>query len=174
MDKAPGWARRVMIGRNPRVTLLRIVVLVVVCVVVFRFVLLPVRVQGVSMFPTYRDGSVNFINRLAYLHHEPKRGDVVGLRLGGANDPFRTPGIMFMKRIVGLPGETISFSHGRLLINGIALSEPYLHGPCNWNAAPVTDSSTQYYLVGDNRTMPQEWHEHGRAERQQIVGEVLF
>lgn len=166
--------RIAIIGRKPKATLVRLVVLTVACVVVFKFVLLPIRVQGVSMYPTYKDRSVNFINRLVYLRREPQRGDVVGIRLGGANSLYHTPGIMYMKRIVGLPGETVAFANGRVLIDGTPLREPYLKGPCDWNADPVTVGSNQYYVVGDNRSMPQEDHEHGKAEKEQIVGKVLF
>src|SRR5437870_5284539 len=110
-DAAPDWLRVVLIGRRPEFTLLRIVVWVVTCFVVAQFVLLPIRVEGVSMLPTYKENRVNFVNRLAYLHSQPKRGDVIAIRLAG-------PSIMYMKRIVGLPGETVSFHEGRLLING--------------------------------------------------------
>lgn len=169
-----GWLRAAIIGRNPKVTLARIVILVVTCVVVFKFILLPIRVEGISMFPTYKDKSLNLVNRLAYLRHEPRRGDVVGIRLGRTNLPYRAPGVMYMKRVVGLPGETVAFAGGRLLIDGAALDEPYLKGRCDWTSTPVTVGPNQFYVVGDNRTMPQEDHEHGRAEKEQIVGKVLF
>jgi signal peptidase I len=81
---------------------------------------------------------------------------------------------MFMKRIVGLPGETVAFTNGHLLINGTALDEPYVKGPCDWNRAPVTDSPNQYFVVGDNRSMPRDDHVFGRAEKEQIVGKALF
>ena len=56
------------------------------------------------MLPTYRDHGVNFVNRLAYVFHEPRRGDVVAIRtLAGEH-------VMYMKRIVGLPGETVTFA----------------------------------------------------------------
>jgi signal peptidase I len=171
---AGGWLRIAIIGRNPKVTIVRIAVLVVVCVVVFNFILLPVRVQGISMLPTYKDKKANFINRLAYLQHGPRRGDVVGLRLSTMSTPYHAPGVMYLKRVVGLPGETVAFAHGRLLIDGTALDEPYVKAPCNWNSAPVTVGPNQYYVVGDNRSMAQEDHEHGRAEKEQIVGKVLF
>src|SRR5437870_1231965 len=77
------WVRAAIIGRRPKRTLLRIVVLVVTCFVVFRFVLLPIRVDGGSMLPTYKEHGINVINRVAYLFHEPRRGDVVGIRLAG-------------------------------------------------------------------------------------------
>ncbi len=169
-----GWLRIAVIGRNPKVTLARIVILVVTCVVVFKFVLLPIRVEGISMLPAYKDKSLNFVNRLAYLRHEPRRGDVVGLRLGGTNVLYRAPGVMYMKRIVGLPGETVAFADGHLLIDGTALDEPYVKGPCDWNRAPVTVGPNQYFVVGDNRSMPREYHVFGKAEKEQIVGKVLY
>ncbi|MGD0813745.1 MAG: signal peptidase I [Verrucomicrobiota bacterium] len=168
------WLRIAVFGRNPKRTLARIVILVVTCVVVFKFVLLPIRVDGISMQPAYKDRSVNFINRLAYRRHEPRRGDVVGIMVGGTNNPYRTPRVMYMKRVVGLPGETVAFADGQLLINGVPLDEPYVNGPCDWNSAPVTVGSNEYFVVGDNRSMPQELHVQGKAEKQQIVGKVLY
>ena len=61
----------------------RLIIWIVLILVVAKFVLLPVRVQGISMMPTYQERSINFINRLAYLFHEPQRGDVVGIKLAG-------------------------------------------------------------------------------------------
>ncbi len=66
------------VGRNPRNTIIRLVVLVVASVIVFHIVMLPIRVTGISMEPTYKDRAVNFVNRFAYWHHEPQRGDVAG------------------------------------------------------------------------------------------------
>jgi signal peptidase I len=172
--RAGGWLRIAIIGRNPKVTLARIVIVVVACIVVFKLVLLPVRIEGVSMLPAYKDKSLNFINRLAYLRRQPRRGDVVGIRLGGTNVFYRAPGVMYMKRIVGLPGETVAFADGHLLINGTALDEPYVKGRCDWNRAPVTVGPSQYFVVGDNRSMPRDDHVFGRAEKEQIVGKVLF
>ncbi len=163
----PNWVRIVLIGRRPKRTLARICVLVVTCFIVFRFILLPVRIDGISMQPTYRDSGVNFINRLAYLRHPPQRGDVVGVRLAG-------PHVMLLKRIVGLPGETIEFSRGRLFVNGTELPEPYVKLPCNWNRAPEKVDPDKYFVVGDNRSMPKEFHEFGCAERRRIVGKALL
>jgi signal peptidase I len=168
------WLRIAVIGRNPRMTLVRLLILVAACFIVFKFVLLPVRVEGVSMFPTYRNGSVHFIYRLAYWRHPPQRGDVVGIRLGGTNTLFRTPGIVYMKRILALPGETLTFHNGHALIDGAPLPEPYLKDPCDWNSAPIAVGSGQYYVVGDNRSMPREYHYQGRVAGGQIVGKVPF
>src|SRR5689334_11027740 len=110
------WWQAVLWGRRPRRTAIRIVVIVIVSFVVFKLILIPIRVDGPSMLPTYHTGQVNFVNRLVYLFREPRRGDVVGIRLSGRH-------IMYMKRIIGLPGETVEFRDGRVYINGKLLDE---------------------------------------------------
>jgi len=168
LEPASSWAQRALIGRNPKRTLVRIAVLVVVSLLVFNYVLVPIRVDGGSMLPTYKERGINLVNRLAYLFHEPRRGDVVAVRLlaGGHR--------MYMKRIVGLPGETVAFHGGRLLINGQPLDEPYVRFPCAWEMQPKQVGPDQYYVVGDNRDNQLEGHVQGRAQRGFILGKVLL
>src|ERR1700761_4662405 len=111
----PGWLRVAVIGRNPKRTAIRALVLALFCFVffkffIFKFIVLPVRIEGYSMFPTYHDWGINFVNRLAYRHVQPQRGDIVGIRMAG-------PSVMLMKRIVGMPGETFAFEHGLRIVN---------------------------------------------------------
>jgi signal peptidase I len=162
----PRWLRIAVIGRNPKVTLVRAVVLAVLCVLGYNFTLLHIRVEGISMFPTYQDQSAHFVNRLAYLWHEPQRGDVVSIRLAGVH-------LMYLKRVVGLPGETVAFASGKVLIDGEVLDEPYEKLPCDWNLPPVKLGPNEYFVVGDNRSMPSENHVFGKARRDQIVGKAL-
>ena len=163
----PPWLRVALIGRNPRFTLIRIVVLAVTCLITFRFILLPIRVDGISMLPTYHTGQVNCINRLAYLRHEPQRGDIVSVRLAGNS-------IMLMKRVIGLPGETVLFLQGKVFVNGKLLDEPYVKNPCDWEAGPFQCALNEFYVVGDNRSMPFDLHTKGRAERERIVGKLFL
>jgi signal peptidase I len=165
--RTPRWLRIMVIGRNPKATLVRVVILIVTSFVVFRFILLPIRVEGISMLPNYQDHSWNFVNRFAYLRHEPQRGDVVSIRLAG-------PHVMYMKRIIGLPGETVAFDNGRVLINGEVLDEPYEKLRCDWNCPPVKLGFDEYFVVGDNRTMPPEFHKHGETPRSRIIGKLLL
>jgi signal peptidase I len=167
---APSWWRVVAFGRKPRATALRSAVwlgvglgLVFLCTVVAR----PVRVSGISMEPTYHNGSFNFINRAAYWWGEPRRGDVVGYAFTGQH-------AMLLKRIIGLPGETIQLRGGRVFINGEELDEPYLVHRVRWNTKPVTLKEDEYYLIGDNRGMPQENHDFGRGNRGKIIGKALW
>ena len=82
--------------------------------------------------------------------------------------------VMYMKRIVGLPGETVSFVAGHIIIDGDLLAEPYERPGCDWNVPPVQLGSDEYYVVGDNRTMPAENHVFGKVARDHIIGRVLL
>ena len=146
---------------------MRIIIWVVALVAIAKFVLLPIHVEGISMLPTYRENRVNFVYRLAYVRSQPKRGDVVAIRLAG-------PSIMFMKRIVGLPGETVAFHEGQLLINGRVIDEPYVKYSCNWEHEPEMIGPDYYFVVGDNRSMPFSEHTKGQAQFNRIMGKVLL
>ena len=163
----PQWLKIVLIGRRPRVTVLRIVLTAGALVLTARFLLLPIRVQGPSMSPTYADNGVNLVNRLAYAFHEPRRGDVVAIRLAG-------PSLMLMKRIVGLPGETVEFAGGRVFINGRLLDEPYVKHACRWELPPQKLQTNEFFVVGDNRSMRAADHTFGAATRERILGRVLL
>jgi signal peptidase I len=163
----PSLLQRVVIGRNPKVTALRLVIWVALLLLVGNFVILRIRVVGVSMLPTLKENGMHLLNRQAYLFHPPRRGDIVGIKLAGEH-------LMYLKRIIALPGETVAFHNGHAVINGLVLDEPYVKGPCSWEHEPITVGPDEYYLVGDNRTMDFFDHEQGRADRSRIVGKLLL
>jgi signal peptidase I len=165
----PGWLRIAVIGRNPKRTAIRALVLALFCFVffkyfVFKYIVLPVRIEGLSMYPTYHDWGINFVYRLSYHHSLPQRGDIVGIRMAG-------PSVMLMKRIVGMPGETVGFEHGVLIVNGEEMPEPYLkhHSPAPFTS-PVKLGPDEYYVIGDNRMNSDQ----GRITRDRIVGKVVL
>ncbi|MFN0068711.1 MAG: signal peptidase I [Limisphaerales bacterium] len=157
-----------LLGRNPRWTLVRALVLVAAVVVAFKFILLPIRVSGESMAPTHRDGQVNFIHRRAYQGgHTPQRGDVVAIRTSGTR-------VLFLKRVIALPGEETAIVGGQVIINRRPLFEPYLNRPIEaWNLPPRELGPDEYLVIGDNRSMPQELHAFGVVRRERIVGKAL-
>lgn len=170
-------------GRDWRVTLLRAAIWGIVIVVIWEFLLTPIRVSGISMLPTYHDREINVVNHLAYFWHAPQRGDVVVVRVnpedagvssGVVAELKKLPQVVYFKRIIGLPGETVAFSGGRVLIDGKILDEPYETGDCEWNIAPVKLGTNEYYVVGDNRGMSEELHKKGVCKRSQIVGKALL
>jgi len=165
--RLPNWLRIALVGRNPKVTLARIGILVVTCFIIFQIRPVPHprrRHQHVADLP---DGSVHLVSRTAYLWHEPQCGDVVSIRLAG-------PHVMYMKRVIGLPGETVAFVNGQVLIDGQVLDEPYEKLACDWNLPPEKLGPNEYFVVGDNRSMPPEWHTFGKASRDRIIGKLLL
>lgn len=157
----------VLLGRRPKLTIIRIVVLIVVSYVAFGFLFLPVRGEGISMLPTFSDGQLGFISTLAYLRTPPERGDIVGIRMAGRR-------VMYVKRIIGLPGERVSILGGVVHVNGVPLAEPYANGGSTWNLAEAQVGSDEFFVVGDNRRMSIQNHDLGMARRDRIVGKVLF
>jgi signal peptidase I len=154
-------------GRRPRRTLIRAGALVVGAIVVFGFVLLPVRLHGISMRPTYDDGALNFANRTAYWWRQPARGDVVAIRMAG-------PHVLYVKRIVGMPRERIEIAAGVVLVNGLPIVEPAVVYKAPWDLPGLTLADDEYFVIGDNRAMAIENHDFGRATRDRIVGKLLF
>ncbi len=163
----PSLGQRLVYGKNPQWTLVRVIIWIVLLVIGSQFIVRPVKVQGISMLPTYRDGRVNFVFKLAYKFREPARGDVVAIRFAGEH-------IMLLKRIIGLPGETVGFFRGKVIVDGEFLDEPYLKTPSDWTRKPVTLGPDEFFVVGDNRSMPKEDHVFGVAKRERIVGKALL
>jgi signal peptidase I len=158
--KSIAW-RRIVFGKNPRRTLQRVLCWASCSIVFFNYCLVPIKVTGASMTPTYRDGSVNFINRLSYTRKIPRRGDVVILR--DSED-------LILKRVIGLPGETVSLHQGRFYINGVALCDRFSDQTVNWEFDDTTLKKDQFFVIGDNRT----YSIFGVFDREQILGKIFF
>ena len=142
---------------------MRILVLAAVSVVTFKWILMPVRADGDSMLPTYYSGNLTLVNRLAYLNNRPKRGDIVAIRLAG-------PRVVYIKRVIGLPGERLSVVDGEISIDGMPLAEPYVRHHRAWNVEEVTLAPNEYFVVGDNRGTS----DFGRVEADRILGRLLY
>jgi signal peptidase I len=158
--------RRALVGANPRRTAIRSVVLVAIAYIVFGHLLTPVRGAGPSMLPTLEDGQLVLINRLAYWRRDPQRGDVVALSLAG-------PNVLYIKRIVGMPGERVRIESGTVMINGAPLQEPYVEQRRPWQVAEAVLGPDEYLVIGDNRGMPQQSHDFGKTRRERVVGRVI-
>ena len=160
-------ARRLIFGRHPRRTFVRIVVLAVISIVTFGWVLTPIRVHGISMDPTYREGALNLVNRLAFVGRAPSRGDVIAIRLAG-------PHVLYVKRVIALPGERVAFVDGVVQIDGVPFVEPYVRKRQPWNVPEVTVGPREYFVVGDNRGMRVADHDFGRVDTRRILGRLVF
>lgn len=134
---------------------------------IFSNVCIPVRIQGHSMEPTYRNRGFNFCWRLRYLFSQPKRYDVVTVRFAGKR-------VMLLKRVVAVEGERVEFRNGRLFVDGEKIDEPYVRYPCNWNLRPRQVEKGCVYVVGDNRNMPMRNHSFGQTSLRRIIGGPLW
>ena len=159
--------RELLFGRNPRRTTVRILVLLAVTWILLGWVLIPIKTDGISMEPTYSSGSFNFVNRLAYRFSTPSRGDIVAIRLTG-------PHVLFVKRIIALPGERIAIQSGEVFINGAPLLEPYVHYRKPWELPEVAVGADEYFVIGDNRGMNAADHKFGRIDAARIVGRIVY
>ena len=160
------WSYLVL-GRNPRRTLLRAAVLAVVSYGVFRFVWRPVWVDGDSMEPTIPSGTLRWANLARYWSRAPETGDIVVVRIGGDS-------VMYLKRILAVPGERIAFSNGVFYVNRQRFAEPYVTFRGGWTTREYTLEPGEYYVAGDNRSGPIELHATGVVHRRQIAGELAW
>lgn len=159
--------KKMIVGSDVRATARRAILLALFTLLLFRYVLLPVRVRGISMEPSYRDGSIHLVNLLSWTTRSPHRGEVVVISMTGRH-------ALYFKRVLGLPGETVAFANGRLLINGREEAEPYLTDRGDWNLPEVKVGPDEFFVAGDNRSVPIETHALGLVHRSKIVGGILF
>jgi signal peptidase I len=163
----PASLSRAVIGANPRRTFIRAGLLIASAYVVFGYVLLPVRGKGISMQPTIQQGDLLFINQLTYRFREPTRGEIVAIRVAGRS-------VVYVKRLLALPGDRIQFIDGILWRNGDPLDEPYVRRRADWQLDEVRLGADDYFVVGDNRSMPMAQHDFGTATRARLIGPRAF
>lgn len=157
-----------LVGRSPRRTLRRAVVAGLATALVFGVFLRPVVIRGHSMEPTLSNGGWHVATRWWFdAQRRPARGDVVVIsRVGGR--------VFYLKRVLGLPGETLALERGALIINGATQAEPWLVSAGDWTLAPVRLGPAEYFVAGDNRSMPIEDHAAGRVDRRRLAGKLLL
>jgi signal peptidase I len=126
-----------------------------------------VRVDGFSMNPTLQDGEYILVNRLAYKLGQPVRGDIVVFSF--PMDPKQD----LIKRVIGLPGETISVQEGKVFVNAMPLDEPYIAAPPIYNNTWVVPEG-QLFVLGDNRNESKDSHEWGMLPMENVVGRAIL
>lgn len=122
------------------------------------------KIEGQSMQPNFQHGEYLLVNKLAYVLNEPARGDVVVFHY--PNDPERD----FIKRVVGLPGDTVEVQNGQVYVNGIQMQEPYATKPINYSAPLTVVEPRTVYVLGDNRGNSEDSHRWGLLNQDLIIG----
>lgn len=156
-------------------TLQTILLALAIFMLAYLFLTQPHQVRGHSMDPNFFDGEYLLSDKLSYRFGEPTRGDVVVFNA----PPNRRED--YIKRIIGLPGETISINSGTLLINGKTLKEPYLPrsaqtggGAFLVEGTSYRINSDEYIVLGDNRDHSSDSRSWGPIKRKDIVGRAWF
>lgn len=150
-----------------------IIISLVIIIPVRYFLIQPFYVKGASMEPNFYDHEYLIIDEISYRLDKPQRGDVVVFR------PPNNPSQFYIKRIIGLPGETIKIEQGKIIIinpenpQGFRLSEQiYLPNTQTQGSQQVTLGPDQYYLLGDNRSSSLDSRIFGPVKKDNIIGRV--
>lgn len=130
-------------------------------------------VTGNSMMPELSAGQSVLVNKTVYRIHEPERFDVVVFRYLYKDNQY------YVKRIIGLPGETVQIIDGSVYINGEKLKEPYASEPirdAGRAANPIELGKDEYFVLGDNRNFSSDSRETdvGNVNRVQILGKAFI
>ena len=137
---------------------------IVIAVLINLFLAQATRVYGHSMEPNLHSDQRLVVEKVSYRLHGPQRGDVVVLRM-----PDRGPELL-IKRIIGLPGETIEVRNGDLYVDGRLLTEPYLSLKPGGSYGPVQVPAGHVFVMGDNRAASNDSRVFGPVPLEQIVG----
>jgi signal peptidase I len=153
--------------------LVRFAILAIVIVLPIRmFIAEPFVVSGSSMAPTFSDGDYLIVDKLSYELGEPKREDVVIFRY--PNNPSK----YFIKRVIGLPNETVNISGSTVTItkkdgSTITLDEPYVKNTTD-NLTHLELKSDEYFVMGDNRPVSSDSRYWGPVNRKLITGRAVL
>ena len=155
---------------NFHVWLRDIVISFLASIFIITFLYQPVRVEGTSMQPGLRDQDRLFIDKFFFRFEKIDRGDVVVFHY--PRDPEKS----YIKRVIGLPGDTIYIRQGKVFINGKATSEPYV--PRRYqdtrSMGTLVVPPDEYFVMGDHRSISSDSRDFGPVDRDLIYGKATF
>ncbi|BBF43040.1 signal peptidase I [Lachnospiraceae bacterium KM106-2] len=146
--------------------------IIVLALLINTFVIGNVRVEGGSMLNTLKEDDRLVLEKITYYHENPSRYDIVVFK------PTAYPGKYFIKRVIGLPGETIQVMNGDVYINGKKIKENYLDQKTvdgGLAAQPIKLGEDEYFVMGDNREISRDSRREdvGLIHKSQIQGKVV-
>jgi signal peptidase I len=147
-----------------------VVISVVIAAIVIVFLYQPVKVEGTSMMPWLTDQERIFVNKFVYRLGDIQRGDIVVFWF--PLDPSKS----YIKRVIGLPGDSVEIDRGVVIVNGQPIAEPYVpeqyRDYTSYPPKPVEPD--HYYVLGDHRNASNDSRQWGTVERRRIYGKAVF
>lgn len=138
------------------------IIIVIVVVLIRTFLITPVRVNGPSMYPTLKGGEIMLLNKLGKID----RFDIVVLKIEKEEDNL-------IKRVIGLPGETVEIKDDQIFINDKLLEDKYAYG-ATYNIDKITLKDDEYFVLGDNRKISLDSRLFGSIKAKEIKGTTNF
>lgn len=137
------------------------------------FIAQPFIVRGDSMVPTFESGDYLIVDQLSYRFSEPERGDVIIMRYP------KDESVYFIKRIIGLPGETVELQGERIIVRRpgqepLTLSQPYLTNPHRPEYATYALTDDEYFVMGDNRNESSDSRVWGPLPKKDVIGRAYL
>jgi len=126
-----------------------------------------IRVQSISMQPTLYEKDFVIVNKLAYRLGSPTRGDIIVFQ-----PPMDPNGEPYIKRVIGLPGDTIKIQDGKVYVNDVLLQESYLKSPPGYQGTWIVPADS-LFVLGDNRNNSADSHQWGMLPLKNVIGKAL-
>jgi signal peptidase I len=142
--------------------------LTLIIFVVIHFAVQSYRVDGPSMEPGLQNNQYVLVNKIAYLFHPPERGDIIVFHY-----PLDTTRD-FIKRVIGLPGDTITVTSNAVWVDGVKLNEPYVSAEANFQGETWHVPPGDYFVMGDNRPVSDDSRTWGFVPQKDLVGKAVL
>ena len=146
--------------------LIETILMAVVLFLLLNAVTSRVRVYNVSMQPTLFEGNLLVVNKMAYKLGEPKHGDIIVFHYQG------TVTEDYIKRVIGLPGDTVNVSNGVVQVNGQPITEPYIAELPGYTGTWKVPEG-ELFVLGDNRNHSSDSHDWGFVQQEWVVGKAV-
>ncbi len=141
---------------------------ILIAILINLFLAQPTRVHGQSMEPNLHTNQRLVVEKISYRLHGPRQGDVVVFSMPQQSEE------LLIKRVIGLPGETVEIHEGRVYINGTPLDEPYLNQETRGRFGPVVVPPLHVFVLGDNRDFSNDSRAFDAVPIKNILGRAWF
>lgn len=141
--------------------LLPYILIIIGVLLIKAYIVMPVQVKGTSMEPTLRENEIMILNKVGYKFNKLKRFDIVVIKLGDER---------LIKRVIGLPGETIKYEDNKLYVNGEYVEESFLAPSVTTQNFQVKIEDDYYFVLGDNREVSNDSRYFGAVNIKDIEG----